>query len=252
MRLSVCVDKTARLQWGQWLPRQQGRQRRLWFWLDRMTMLTLMLKPHNDQLLMHDRSKTLQLNSFTLDKILQRNFSLSTLSDLKYKLQQFTQHLDRHWFRCKLVSWEFVSLGVRDATQLLKIYIRWMRFCKFKSMLMQFERIHQSFLSDALSAHWHPSRVSDKCIPTLWFRLLSPGSVALVFVKLVMKVNDARCNIFLSKQLLPAICHTAGDFSTFRLDIMCMRPFGYCDTRLWTSSHQTCSLPTPVAFQYYE
>jgi len=59
-------------------------------------MLTLMLKPHNDQLLMHDRSKTLQLNSFTLDKILQRNFSLSTLSDLKYKLQQFTQHLDRH------------------------------------------------------------------------------------------------------------------------------------------------------------
>jgi len=73
-----------------------------------------------------------------------------------------------------------------------------------------------TFQSDAASAHWRRSLVSDKHVHASRFQSASPGS-GVVFMQPGVKVNGAYyCNVWLLKQLLQysssMCCQTAGDF----------------------------------------
>jgi len=97
-----------------------------------------------------------------------------------------------------------------------------------------------TFQSDAASAHWRSSLVSDKHVSACRFQSVSPGAAVhwCGFHVTGVKVNGAYyCDVLLLKQLLPNICQAAGDYC-FPAHHACARALSWCDTRLGTS-HQT-------------
>ena len=100
-----------------------------------------------------------------------------------------------------------------------------------------------TFQSDATSAHWHPSLVSDKHVPAC--RCLQALVHCVVLTQPGIKVNGTYyCDILLLKQLLPYIYQATDDFY-IPAHHACTRALSCCDTRLRTS-HQTCGLPTDL------
>ena len=98
-----------------------------------------------------------------------------------------------------------------------------------------------TFQSDAASAHWHPSLVSDKHVPACRFQSVFPGASALVSFSCShgVKVNGAYyCDVLLLKQLLSDICQAAGDFC-FLVHHACARALSCCVTIRLRTSHQT-------------
>ena len=106
-----------------------------------------------------------------------------------------------------------------------------------------------TFRSDAASAHWRRSLVSDKHVPVCRFQSVSPGAGALVWFSCSQwKVNSAYyCDVLLLKQLLPDI------LSSCWLLLLSSPPrvrkaLSYCDTRLRTSHQSVASQQTRPQF----
>ena len=146
-------------------------------------------------------------------------------SNVSFKSHEIRAYGETH-SKCSM------SLFLRHA---LKQYHHWsMKIC---SLLITSQ-------SDAASAHWRSSLVSDKHAPACQFQSMSPGAAVHWYGFHAARSQSEWCillDVLLLKHL--ASCMATLTWLDFPPHHACARALSCCDPKLRTS-HQTCGLPS--------